>query len=171
MEKNWTSVQLFFFSSMLFENTFENTYWQKIKQLQPMWLQLISRRGFEKTFENFPRRNAKKCPHFNYSSSGACNLRMHLKTYRGEKLNKCNQCDYASFCDMFSSLTHLFWCLCHVLNEHLEIHSGEKPNKCNQCDFASSYASVLRRRIWKHTVKKSQTNATIVTLHPHKQTI
>ena len=51
VEKNWTSVQLFFFSSMLFENTFENTYWQKIKQLQPMWLQLISRRGFIKQIE------------------------------------------------------------------------------------------------------------------------
>ena len=47
----------------------------------------------------------------------------HLKTHNGEKSNKCNQSDYASF-------------KAGNLRTHLKTHSGEKLNKCNQCDFA-----------------------------------
>ena len=47
-----------------------------------------------------------------------------------KKINKCNQCDYAS-----SRAGHL--------RRHLKVHSGEKPNKCNQCEFASSQAKGL----------------------------
>ena len=54
------------------------------------------------------------------------------------KLNKCNQCDYAS-----SRASHL--------KEHLNTHSGEKPNKCNQCDFASAHASALRTHMKTHS--------------------
>ena len=89
---------------------------------------------------------------------------MHLKTYRGEKLNKCNQCDYASVCDMFSSLTHLFW-LCHVLKEHLEINSGEKPNKCNQCNYASASVNSLKIHLRTYG-RENQTNTGYVSLHP-----
>ena len=48
--------------------------------------------------------------------------------HSGEKSNKCNQCNYASF---------------HAgdLRTHLKTHSGEKPNKCNQCDYATSQAA------------------------------
>ena len=45
----------------------------------------------------------------------------------GDKLNKCNQCDFAS--------VHA-----SALRTHLKIHSGEKPNKCKQCDYAFSRA-------------------------------
>ena len=48
--------------------------------------------------------------------------------------------------------------------------NGEKSNKCNQCDFASSYASAMKTHIYKLTVEKSQTNATIVTLPSFGQT-
>ena len=51
--------------------------------------------------------------------------------HSGEKLKKCNQCDFASF---YAS----------ALRRHLKTHSGEKPNKCSQCDYASSHASDLR---------------------------
>ena len=111
----------------------------------------------------------KKSPHFKHLSSGACNLRMHLKTYRGEKLNKCYQCDYASFCDMFSSLTHLFW-LCHVLKEHLEIHSGEKPNKCNQCNYASSSVNSLRIHLRTHGGEKPNKYRLLITSSQHIST-
>ena len=43
----------------------------------------------------------------------------------GEKLNKCNQCDFAS-----SQTSNL--------RRHLKTHSGEKLNKCNQCEFVCS---------------------------------
>ena len=46
---------------------------------------------------------------------------------KGEKSNKCNQCEYAS--SVKSSL-----------RTHLKMHSGEKSNKCNQCDYASFQA-------------------------------
>ena len=55
-------------------------------------------------------------------SSNESNLRTHLKAHSGEKLNKCNQCDYA--CSDPSGL-----------RIHLKIHSGEKSKECNQCDF------------------------------------
>ena len=43
-------------------------------------------------------------------------------THSGEKPNKCNQCDYASY-------------RAGDLRTHLKTHSGEKSNKCSQCDF------------------------------------
>ena len=61
--------------------------------------------------------------------------------HSGEKLNKCNQCDYATL--------HAY-----NLREHLKTHSGEKPNQCNVCDYASSRASNLRRHL-KFTVDKN----------------
>ena len=63
----------------------------------------------------------------------ACNLKMHLKIYSGEKLNKCSQCDYES-----SRVDHL--------RTHLKKHSAEKSN---QCEFASSHANSLKGQ-WKH---------------------
>merc|ERR1712045_923569 len=66
-----------------------------------------------------------KCNQCDYASSHKGNLRAHFKTHSGEKSNKCYQCDYAT---------------AHVSNlrAHLKTHSGEKPNKCNKCDFACS---------------------------------
>ena len=61
-------------------------------------------------------------------------MRTHLKTQSGEKLNKCNQCDYASS-------------RADVLRTLLKAHNGEKSNKCNQCDFAPS----LRTRLKTHS--------------------
>ena len=61
--------------------------------------------------------------------------------YSGEKSNKCNQCDYASY---------------HAgdLRRHLKRHSGEKSNKCNQCNYASSQAGVLRIHLKTHSGEK-----------------
>ena len=39
-------------SSSPFEATFENTYWRKVKQMQPMRLCIFSGRRFEETFDN-----------------------------------------------------------------------------------------------------------------------
>ena len=70
--------------------------------------------------------------------SQASNLTKHLNTHNGGKLNKCNQCDFASF-------------QAGNLKTHLKIHSGEKSNKCTQCDYASSRAGDLRRHLKTHS--------------------
>ena len=67
----------------------------------------------------------------------------------GEKLHKCNQCDYASLQK-------------GNLKTHLKTHSGEKPHKCSQCDYASVLAGNLRRHLKTHSEEISfyATNAT-----------
>ena len=61
--------------------------------------------------------------------------------HNGEKLNKCNQCDYS--CSQAGNL-----------RRHLKMHSGEKSNKCNQCDFVCSAPSSLGRHMKKHSVER-----------------
>ena len=51
-----------------------------------------------------------------FSSLRASNLRMHLKTHRGEKPNKCNRCQYASS-EAFK------------LKRHMKKHGGDKRFK------------------------------------------
>ena len=58
----------------------------------------------------------------------------------GEKSNKCEQCDFASF-DAGS------------LRRYLKIHSG-KISKCNLCEFASKKASYLRAYLKRHNGEK-----------------
>ena len=121
---------LCFFLDRLFEETFENTQWRKVKQMQPMRLCFFK-------FENAHWYKSYECNQCDYASSYAHHLRRHLKTHSGEKSNKCNQCDFASS-DAGS------------LRRHLKTHSGEKPKKCDQCDFASSNAGNLRRHLKTH---------------------
>ena len=63
-------------------------------------------------------------------------------TKKGEKLNKCNHCDFSSS-----------WAA--NLRTHLKTHSGEKPPKCNQCDYASSQSGDLRTHLKTHNGEKS----------------
>ena len=88
---------------------------------------------------------ANKCNQYDYASSQAGNLRTYLKTHTGEKANKCNQYDYA-----FTQAGHLRT-------------NGERPNKCKQCNgfFLHLFRQAIWRHIWKRTVKKSRTNATL----------
>ena len=74
---------------------------------------------------------------------------------RGEKANKCNQCDFA-----FSQAGSL--------RSHLMIHNGGKSNIFNKCDYASSLARELRKHLKTHfvdTVETKQTDTTSVTMH------
>ena len=59
-----------------------------------------------------------KCNQCDYTTTGASNLRAHLKSHLGEKSHKFNLCDYSSV---------------HASNlrVHLKSHSGEKSFKYN----------------------------------------
>ena len=43
-----------------FDDTFENTQWRKVKQMQPMWLCLLWSKIFKSTFENTQWRKVKQ---------------------------------------------------------------------------------------------------------------
>ena len=53
----------FFWEAVLckcFEETFDKTQWRKVKQVQPVWLCILSCKQFEGTFENAQWRKAKQ---------------------------------------------------------------------------------------------------------------
>ena len=58
--KQMQPMRLCIFSGKPFEDTFENAQWRKVKQMQLMWLCLFSDRPFEETFENAQWRKAKQ---------------------------------------------------------------------------------------------------------------
>ena len=120
---------------------------------QPMWFFMFSGKQFEEKFEEKKHIGEKlnKCNQCDYTSSQKGHLRTYLKTHSREKSYKCYQCDYAFYQK-------------GPLRTHLKTHSEEKSNICNQCDFSSSQAANLRRHL-KHTVEKSQTNAVNVIFH------
>ena len=91
------------------------THWRKAKQMQPMWICIFSGRPFKDTLKNATNVTTREA------------IWGHMKIHSREKLNKCNQCDFASS-------------RAGDLGRHLETHRGEKSNKCNQCDYASSQA-------------------------------
>ena len=114
-----------------FEETFENAQWSK------MLLCILTSRRFEEAFENTVEKSQTNVtsaimPLFEKAIWGHIWKRTVVKS--GEKLNKCNQCDYASS-------------RADVLRTLLKAHNGEKSNKCNQCDFAPS----LRTRLKTHS--------------------
>ena len=53
-------VWLCILSGRRFEDTFENTQWRKVKQMQTMWLRLFSGKHFDGSFENTQRREVKQ---------------------------------------------------------------------------------------------------------------
>ena len=81
-------------------------------------------------------------------------LKTHMKMYQNKKLNKCNQCNFAS-----SNRINLL--------AHQKIHVGQKSNTCNHC-----IVSILQQvqatwgATWKHTLRKSHKNVTGATI-PH----
>ena len=83
--------------------------------------------------------------HTNATNACACadpsSLSQHVKTHSRKKLNKCNQCDFASF-------------RTDILRKHFKTHSGEKSYKCNQCDYASSQAGNLKKHLKTHSGDK-----------------
>ena len=120
--------------------------------LQEDFIESVINVNIPLTNTNNDREKLNKCNQCEYASSVKSSLRRHLKIHSGEKSNKCNQCEFAS-------------AQAGTLKNHLKTHSGEKSNKCYQCDFASFQAGHLRKHMKMRSGEKSQTNATNVTLH------
>ena len=123
-------------------DSFENAQWRKVKQMQPMWLCILSGRRFVEAFENTQWRKVKQMQQMWLCIFLCKRIEDTFRMHSGKKSNKCNQCNYAC------SDTR-------ALRTHLKTHSGEKPNKCNQCNYASSRVRNLRRHLKKHTGEKS----------------
>ena len=72
----------------LFEDTFENAQWRKVKQMQSLRLRIFLCRCCEQTFKNTRWKKPKVYIHlmnatkYEYAYSRAGNLRTHLKTRR-----------------------------------------------------------------------------------------
>ena len=84
---------------------------------------------------------SNKCNQCDFASYRARSLRAHLWTHSGKMLNKCSQCYYASI-DSSS------------FRKHVKIHNDEKLKKCNQSDFASCNGNALRAQLKTRTWKK-----------------
>ena len=126
-----------------FEETFDNAQWGKVKQMQPVWLCILSSKRFEDTFENPQWRKSKQMqPVCDFASIQAGDLRTHLKMHSGEKSNKCNQCDFT--CSDPSSF-----------RTHLKTHSGEKLKNATNT-IMHPLRQAIWGHIWRHTVEKSQ---------------
>ena len=131
---------------MQFYETFDNAQWRKVNKCNQ--------------FDNASSRAGhlrNKCKQCDFISNQAGYLRRHLKTRSGEKSNKSNQCDYMSSC-------------AYNLRTHLK-NIVEKLNKWNQCEYAYKQMQTIWGHIWKHTVEKSYTNVTGMTLPPLGQTL
>ena len=105
-----------------------------------MWLCIFSGKQFADTFKKHIGEKSNKCNQCDYASYHAGSLREHLKMHSGEKSHKCNQCNFA-----FTA----------AIRVHLNSHYGGTWNICNQCNFASSHASSLRVHLKMRSGEKS----------------
>ena len=103
-----------------FEDSFENPQWRKIKQMQPMWLCIFTGRRFEETFENTQWRKAKQMqPLWLCLFSGM----PFEETFKNAHWRWVKQ--------MQSMILHNL--LAHSLRRYLKIHE----HQINQCDVFS----------------------------------
>ena len=107
--------------------------------------QIDSRKSNNNVKDTMTARNCgvrlNKCNQCEFASSHASALRSHFKTHNGEKPNKCDKCEYAS-----SQVSNL--------RRHLKTHSGEKPNKCSQCDFAGRrFGETFENAQWRKVLQ------------------
>ena len=128
----------YIFHTWRIEKTFENTQWQKMSQMQSVWLCIWSANVLRAHLRITHWRKIKKMqPVWLWIVSGGQFVNTFENAQWSES-NKCDQCDYAS---SYAS----------VLKTHLKMHSGEKPNKCHQCDYLPSHAGNLRTHLKMHS--------------------
>ena len=69
------------------------------------------------------------------------NIKIHMRTHRGECSHKCSTCD-----EGFSRKGHL--------NAPMRIHTGERPFKCSVCDKGFSQRGNLKEHMRIHTGRR-----------------
>ena len=89
-------VLLHHFFYRLFEGTFENTLWRKIKCKQCDFAS-SQPRDLRTNFKAHIGKKANICHKCDFKSAYKSALGMHVKTHSGEKSDNCHQCDFASF--------------------------------------------------------------------------
>ncbi|XP_054719286.1 histone-lysine N-methyltransferase PRDM9-like [Uloborus diversus] len=77
-----------------------------------------------------------RCPHCEYSTDDAGNMRRHLAAHDGVKSHKCPECGRA--------FTHK-----HNLARHVRTHTGERPFQCDECgkEFTRKSSLLTHERI------------------------
>uniref|UniRef100_A0A8C6TXM4 C2H2-type domain-containing protein n=1 Tax=Neogobius melanostomus TaxID=47308 RepID=A0A8C6TXM4_9GOBI len=110
-----------------------------------------------------------KCSRCGKRFSTRFNLRMHVRTHRGEKPFRCSVCG-KNFSQKGFLTNHMrthtgekpFRCpVCAMsfsrnsdLTKHMRTHTGEKPFRCSVCSMSFSQNSNLKRHMRTHTGKK-----------------
>ena len=116
-----------------------------------------------RTNKQFAKTTCKVCE---YSATTVPELKIHMRSHKGEKPFKCPICNY-------SSNKHSF------LKMHIRIHTGEKPYKCTICNFSCSNPSNFRKHCRTHTGEKpykcticsyATVNSGVLKLHKMKHT-
>ena len=96
--KQMQSMRLCIFSGKQFEATFENTQWRKVKQMQPMRLYILTDMSFEDTNENTQWRNPTQMQPVHY----------RLRAIRGGPLGVVNFASHFKQNSYFHFLIQLF---------------------------------------------------------------
>ena len=135
-----------------FEETFEDTPWRKVKQMQPMWLCIIPCKPFEGPYEKTQRRKVKHIIlliwHVNMTRISPINFTFIFFFFAILHLNVPSLKITATGDKPFNSLAME---QNHVHDKSLEKkliarvanEQGEKSNKCNFCYYASTSFSAL----------------------------
>ena len=71
-------------------------------------------------------------------STNDSNLKRHMLIHSGEKLFRCEQCNFSGRDAGY-------------FKRHLLTHSGERPFSCNQCKYSCTDIRNLKRRIQTHS--------------------
>ena len=124
-----------------FQSLCDNTQWIQVKQMQPVWLCIVSGRQLEDTFENAQWRKATQM-HLLLPSILSCKqFESTFDITQWRKLKYMRPMCYTSSIQDF-------------LRIHLNSHSGEKPNKRMQCAVRSKTLSPSRdawqNKAWCH---------------------
>ena len=144
-------VWLCILSGRQFEDTYEDSQWRKVKQMQPVRICMLWSKCFEETFETHSGEKSHPI------TSSLDSLRMHFK--RQKKSNKCSQCDFISSQEFEDTQNTQWRKVKQMQHVWLSIYSGRQFEnafessqckckcKCSRCDFTPIKANDWRSHL------------------------